>query len=178
MRVLFIAGYGYRYVPRESRPRFGPNPGTGAGAELSHPDEHASRPLTGRLRDGRRVQRDLATVPIFSDRGKLAIGLVVDHGPRAVLLEGEVDDPLHHHTAAVQAGDRCFAPARPAAAGVSCSREQIVRQHALHRVRGGDQFVCRRGQNATVNLGDSINGRAICLEWNGGEHGMHQLPES
>jgi hypothetical protein len=117
-------------------------------------------------------------VPILADCGELAIGLVVDHGPDALLFEGEVHDPLHHHPIALQTGDGRFAPASAAAAGASCAREQIVRQYALHRLRCGDQLVCRRGQNAAVNLRERINGRAVCFERNGCEHRMHQVPET
>ena len=47
-----------------SRPDPGPDPGTGEISDMSHPNEHTPRLLTGRLCDHGRVQRDLSTVAI------------------------------------------------------------------------------------------------------------------
>ena len=73
----------------------------------------------------------MATVALLAGRGDLAIRLVVDHGPAAVFLEREVDNPLYEGAVGESKCNRCLTAAR-AARGAKCplfkSRDSVLQR--------------------------------------------------
>src|SRR5438132_504174 len=97
------------------------------------PDQNAGRRLSCRLRNRRRVEGNLTTVAILAGGGKLAIGLVVDDRPRAVLLEGQIDDAFDQRAIGQGYSQWRFAPTCAAKPRCASAHEEVVRQNP----RGG-----------------------------------------
>src|SRR5438093_8772382 len=107
-------------------------------ATESTPHKDTRCGLSRRVGDCRYIERHLATVALLAGRGDLAIRLVVDHGPAAVFLEREVDNPLYEGAVGESKCNRCLTAARAARIGRVRATEELVGQQSLrHRRRRG-----------------------------------------